>query len=105
MENYFKLNEGKKQEKLRNTENYKIMKLAWKFRHFHFPCLQETEKTSEIYDKNFDFIERLKELISWSGLKNENTDEHLILLQPFLRIAYTTFYNKKGTISGASRKR
>ena len=64
MKNYFTLNEGKKQEKLRNVENYKIMKLAGKFRHFLFPCLQETEETSEIYDKNFDFIERLKELIS-----------------------------------------
>ena len=42
-------------------------------------------------------------------LKNENTDESqkcpLILLQPFLRLAYTTFYNEKETIFGASRKR
>ena len=42
-------------------------------------------------------------------LKNENTRESkkcpLILLQPFLRLAYTTFYNKKETIFGASRKR
>ena len=42
-------------------------------------------------------------------LKNENTDENqngrLILLQPFLRLAYTTFYSKKETIFGASRKR
>ena len=42
-------------------------------------------------------------------LKNENTDESqkcpLILLQPFLRLAYTTFYNKKETIFRASRKR
>ena len=51
-------------EKLWNTENSKIMKLAQKFRHFYFPCLQETEKTSEIYDKSFDFIEMLKEQIS-----------------------------------------
>ena len=42
-------------------------------------------------------------------LKNENTDESqkcpLILLQPFLRHAYTTFYNEKDTIFGASRNR
>ena len=41
--------------------------------------------------------------------KRENTDESqkcpLILLQPFLRLAYTTFYNEKETIFGASRKR
>ena len=64
---FFKPNEGKNKEKLRNTGNSKIMKLAWKFRHFLFPCLQETEKTSEIYDKSFDFIESSKELMSWSG--------------------------------------
>ena len=64
MKNFVQPNEGKNQEKLRNTENSKIMKLAQKFRHFHFPCLQETEKTSKIYDKSFDLIERLKELIS-----------------------------------------
>ena len=64
MKVFFKPNEGKNKEKLRNTENSKIMKLAWKFRRFHFPCLQETEKTSEIYDKSFDFIKSLKELIS-----------------------------------------
>ena len=67
MKNFVQPNEGKNKEKLRNTENSKIMKLAWKFQQFHFPCLQETEKTSKIYDKSFDFIERLKELISWSG--------------------------------------
>ena len=42
-------------------------------------------------------------------LKNKNTDESqkypLILLQPFLRLAYTTFYNRKETIFGASRRR
>ena len=42
-------------------------------------------------------------------LKNEKTDESqkwtLTLLQPFLRLAYTTLYNKKETIFGASRKR
>ena len=42
-------------------------------------------------------------------LKNENNDEsqkcRIILLQPFLRLACTTFYNKKETIFGASRKR
>ena len=54
----------KNKEKLWNTENSKILKLAYKFRHFHFPCQQETENTSEIYDKSFDFIERLKEIIS-----------------------------------------
>ena len=44
MKNFVQPNEGKNKEKLRNTENSKIMKLALKFRHFRFPCLQETEK-------------------------------------------------------------
>ena len=57
----------KDKEKLRNTENSNIMKFAWNFRHLHFPCHQEYEKTSKIYDKSFEFIERLKELKSWSG--------------------------------------
>ena len=42
-------------------------------------------------------------------LKNKNTDESqkypLIFLQPFLRLAYTTCYNRKETIFGASRRR
>ena len=49
--------------------------------------------------------ERANKLKWLKILKNENTDEHLFLLQPFLRLAYTTFYNKKETIFGASRKR
>ena len=73
MKNFVQPIEGKNKEKLWNTENYKTMKLAWKFWHFNFPCLQETKKTSKIYEKNFDFIERLIELISWSGLRSWKT--------------------------------
>ena len=42
-------------------------------------------------------------------LKSENTDESqicpLILLQSFLRLAYTNLYSKKETIFEASKKR
>ena len=54
-------------------------------------------------------VERANKLKWLKILKNENTDESkkcpLILLQPFLRLASTTFYMKKETIFGASRKR
>ena len=53
-------------------------------------------------------VERANKLKWLKILKNENTDESkecpLILLQPFRRLAYTTFYIKKETIFGAFRK-
>ena len=90
MKSFFRPNEGKNKEKLWNTENSKIMKLAWKFQHFQFPCLQETEKTSEIYDKSFDFIERLKELISWSGLRSWKTRTLMKAKKPIYFAAATS---------------
>ena len=103
MKNYFEPKKAKNKEKVRNPEKSKIMTFAWKFRHFHFPCQQETEKMSKMFEKSFDFLEKFENAGEWKLLKilkSENTDESqkcwLILLQSFLRLAYSTFYNNKG---------